>query len=691
MANPKDTIALGTTDAVDTQVASQNVKADYGRYATLDNKGVVPSDSRARVAMATQLLEDCERYRQPYEMEWMRLYSQYHGSTDTSGKAPWQSKVHVALSKRDVDTLASKIVSIVFSEEDWFDILPSNRGQDSLKDIATKKIQYELHRGRYREPVETAIKDALICGNGPLKISYERVLKARMAPTFTPAPPIMTSQGLSIGPGKFGVQRGLKLDTQLTMRPVMPTDFWLDPSGQNRFVFHRSKRHLSDLWKLTKPQIDPATGEEILPAIYDKDEVAKIRPGSRDRKLDQFASVIRRERYLAYEDMTVDVYELWGDIPDPSTGVVMYPNSFMTFVDKQWELRAPQANPFWHQRIPFIDFRSMLNPHQLYGYGFLMQGSPLQDELDRLAQLLADKVNLSIPMVEADTAAARNSEDFGGGHLKIDPARIFQKKSDRTIFTPVQVCNGPTPGDVQVFQLFQELYEMTTSVNEWSTGTGESQTRKTKAEAEIKAAASQSQFSDIAQYMEEHSLSPFIQMIWELCIQYDTQWGMPDFLDMFSDNPEVQQALVAYSQMPPEERLAKMSFEGEFRVDGVTRSVTRQQRLDRMMNLIKFMSGDQVMSALIDKKAALQEMLTDLQMPRTMVLSQSDAVLQEAMAATLQMLQQQIAGPPPGQGQPGQPQPGQGGPPPPQGPPPNQPGMNQFDAQEQARAQGAPQ
>ena len=321
----------------------------------------------------------------------------------------------------------------------------------------------------------------------------------------------------------------------------------------------------------------------------------------------------------------------------------------MTFVDKQWLLRAPQANPFWHQRLPFIDFRAMLNPHQIYGYGFLMQGSALQEEIDRLAQLVADKVALSIPMVEADTAAARNSEDFGGGHLKIDPARIFQKKSDRTIFTPIQVTTGPSPGDIQVLQEFQTFYEMCTSVNEWSTGTGESQTRKTKAEAEIKASASQSQFSDIAQYMEEHSLSPFIQMIWELTIQFETALGSPDLMDMLQDSPDALQALQGFAQMPPEERLAKMSLDAEFRVDGVTRSVTRQQRLDRMMNLIKFMAGDQTMSALLDKTAVLQEVLTDLQMPRTMVLSQADAILQQAMASTIQMLQQQIAGPPPGQ------------------------------------------
>ena len=204
MSGPKDTLAIGTTDAADSAIQSTAVKADFGRYATLDNPGVVPSDPRAIVAMLTTILEDCERYRQPYEQEWLRLYAQYHGSTATDGKAPWQSKVHVALSKRDVDTIASKIVSIIFSEEDWFDIQPNSRGQDPLRDIAMKTIQWQMHRGRFREPLETSLKDALICGTGPLKVTYERVLRPQMSSQFVAPPPIMgPGNQMIVGKGKF--------------------------------------------------------------------------------------------------------------------------------------------------------------------------------------------------------------------------------------------------------------------------------------------------------------------------------------------------------------------------------------------------------------------------------------------------------------------------------------------------------
>ncbi|HXU01447.1 MAG TPA: hypothetical protein VN903_10660 [Polyangia bacterium] len=685
MSGAKDTQAIGTTDAVDTTLAGKPVQAEYGRFATMENKGVPTKDPRAIVAMLTQILEDAERYRQPYDTEWMRLYSQYNGVTSADGKAPWQSTVHNPVSKRDVDTIAARIVSIIFSEEDWFGIQPSSRSQNTLVDVAEATIQWQLHRGRFREPLETSIKDALICGTGPLKVTYERGLKPQMSSQFIADAPRTVMGQTMIGPGRFQMKRTVKAVSELTFRPVIPTDFWLDPSGMNRYVIHRSKRHLTDLWKLTEPQIDPATGEELLPAIYDKDEVSKIRPGSRNRKLDQFASTIRRERYLAYEDMTVDVYEIWGDIPDPSTGVVMYPNCFATFCDKQWLLRAPQENPYWHQRIPFIDFRSILNPHQIYGYGFLMQGSSLQEEIDRMLQLMVDKSHLAVSMVEMDTSALKNSEDAGGSHLKIDPMRIFQKRSgDRTIFTPVKVSDGATVADMQVYSALQQARENSNNVNQYATGNNEDSTRKTAKEVEIKVSASDSQFNAVGQYMEEHSLSPLIQMVYELSIQYENNLASPQLMKLLQDNPIAQQMVTAFASMPLEQRWAMMSLEAEFRVDGVTRMVTKQQRLDRLVNFLKLIGMDQTMAMLVDKRTLLQEAIVDFGQKSTIVLPQSDAILQAAEAAILMQLQQVIAmqmgvgGQQPGQ--PGKPN---------DGAPPGQPGQNPHNRAEQGAAQGA--
>jgi hypothetical protein len=597
---------------------------------------------------------NCDRYRMPFEVEWMTAYAQYHGAVDEAGKAPWQSLAHVPISKRDVDTIAARIVSIMFSEEDWFGIEPEARYQDLIVDIAKKLIIWQFHRGDFKEPVETSIKDALICGNGPLKVTYDRQMKPTMAAELVEATPLQLF-GFNIPrKGKHVMTRTMRAINKIKFEPIIPTDFWLDFSGRNRFWIHRSKRHLSDLWKLTKPQVDK-DGQVLVPAIYDAEEVGKIRPGSRNRRLDQQASVIRREVPHSYDDQTVDVMEFWGDFPDPTNGVTIYQNCVATFVDQQWCIRRPEENPWWHQDSPFLMFRPMLNPHQIYGYGFLMQGAKLQSELDRLLQVMVDKAHLSLPMVEADSTAAKNSEDFGGDHLKITPARIFQKKSvDRPIFTPVDLGRNAqvSEWEVELYRLIMESFTMTTGVNEFVTGQQQSTNRKTKAEVEVRVSASQQNFNDVGQYVEEHALSPLVKMVYQLTLQFEQTLASPNVMKMLSDNPQAQQLLQRINGMPLAQRWSILDLDASFRVTGITLQVTRQQRLDRLMNFLKALSADPQMAMVVDKRRLLRLLLLYFNLDSTLVLPQSDAILQAFEASTLAQFFQppQQAGQEEGQG-----------------------------------------
>lgn len=634
--------AIQVVDATDTAVQGKQLDPDYGRGATLTNKGVYLYDNRALASIFNSTFTNADRYRMPMEAEWMEAYAQYHGNTDAAGKAPWQSLAHVPISKRDVDTIAARIVAIMFSEEDWFGIEPEARYQDLIVEVAKKLIIWQFHRGDFKEPCETSIKDALICGNGPLKITYDRQMVPKMTSEFVANPPLQLF-GMKIPRGGVHrMKRVLKAINRIKFEPYVPTDAWLDPSGQNRFIILRSKRHLTDLWRLTEPQLDEQ-GNVVTPAIYDKDEVAKIRPGSRNRRLETQASLIRRELPHSYDDMSVDVYEQWGDIVDPQNGVTVFRNCVSTYVDQQWCIRRPEENPFWHQDPPVLWFRPMLNPHQVYGYGFLMQGSKLQSELDRLLQVMIDKAHLSVPMVEADPTAARNSEDFGGDHLKITPARIFQKKSvERPIFTPVDLGRNAAVNEweVELYRLIMESFTMTTGVNEFVTGQQQTSNRKTKAEVEVRVSASQQNFNDVGQYMEEHALSPLVKMVYQLTVQFEQTLNSPRVQKLLSDNDQGLQVLAAINRQPLPQRWDTLDLDASFRVTGITLQVTRQQRLDRLMNFLKALSADPQMAMVVDKRKLLRLLLLYFNLDSTLVLPQSDAILQAFEASMLaQMFQ----------------------------------------------------
>jgi len=294
-------------------------------------------------------------------------------------------------------------------------------------------------------------------------------------------------------------------------------------------------------------------------------------------------------------------------------------------------------------------------------------------------------------MVEADVSAARNPEEFGGDHLKVEPARIITKKGgDRTIFTPVQGFLPPSEWEIQVYRLIQEAFGMDTNVSEWSTGDEGQQVRKTKAEAQIKVSASQQAFNAVGQYVEEHFLSPLVKMVYQLSIQFENGFTDPKLMRMFGDDQLANQILVALSNMPLAERWANMDLDAEFRVTGVTLQVTRQQRLDRLMNFLRVMGGDPQMVTLVDKRELLRNLLILFDLPKTMVLPQSEAMLQAAEQAVIQQFSMAMAAQATGQPPPGAPPPGPPGQAPPN--PNNQRVAAQAEAKRGAQAAqaGAP-
>jgi hypothetical protein len=380
-----------------------------------------------------------------------------------------------------------------------------------------------------------------------------------------------------------------------------------------------------------------------------------IMPGSRDMRLDNQAAVIRHERIQSISQQTVDVYEFWGDLVDLANGVSVYKNIFATFVNKQWCIRMPQRNPFLHRRSPYIFIRAQLLPHQIYGYGLLGQTIKLQAEMDRLLQVMIDKVHLSVPMAELDQSRMKNPEQFGGDHLKIAPGRTFNKKGggEGNIITPINFSQPPNEWEIQLYNIVQNAMQMV-APTEMASGMQFSNQRKTKEEVQIRASGAQQNFNDAAQYVEATSLSPLVNMVYQLMIQFEDQYDDPALVEMFSDQPEQQELLMRLKGMSIEDRWRMLKLDTEFKVSGVTRDITRQQLLQRLQGFLQMISADQSLAMLVDKRWLLRTVLQIFDLPRDLVLSQADAIIQAQQQQMLQQLMQPPAQPGQEQGPGGQ-------------------------------------
>jgi hypothetical protein len=158
-------------------------------------------------------------------------------------------------------------------------------------------------------------------------------------------------------------------------------------------------------------------------------------------------------------------------------------------------------------------------------------------------------------------------------------------------------------------------------------------------------------FNDVAQHIEESALSPLIKMIYYLMVQFETEYDDQNLLQMFGE----EQALLIQQlkMMPAEQRFHAMYLDAEFRVTGVSLAITREQRINRLVNWKQMISSDpgMMMSRSIAEEFRMWLKLFD--MPQTLVMPFEQQLLQAEQQA---MLAQMMGPAAPGgqQGPPGQ-------------------------------------
>ena len=625
-----------TLEARDTTQQGPDAQPERGEGATIDFQGT-PVDDASLERIFSTILEDADRYRRKFASEWLALYNQYNGVVDDTSKAEWQSRLNIPKAKQAVDLSTARVMDSLFSNEDFFDIFPYIKQDDIKVDTAKKMIKWQLWKSNYREPLKTAIKDGFICGFGPLKVGFEE----------DDRPVTTVNQDPMTGQMQFAVTTETR--KRLRLDPCIPTDVWLDPTGRNRFIIHRVKRSISDLWAMAQDQTDPATGAVVRPAVYDADKLRSVKPGSIDPEREVQNALIRRDTPYLNQDIGVDVYEFWGDLYDPRNGAVLYRNVVATFVNKRTVIRRPQANPYRHGLAPFVVFAPQLSPHQIYGFGLLGPGSMLQSALNRTVNIISDKHLLTMPMVQAVPGALRDPNEMAGDRPKVVPGKVWQiKDPDRPAFVPVQGFVPPSQEDFELLQFFSSAYDQTTGVNEFATGTPQSDNRKTKEEVQARTSATQQTFNDAAIHIEETALSPLIKMIYYLMVQFEQEYGDDNLLRQFGTDQ--QQIIIGLSTLSPEQRWQYMFLDAEFRVTGVSLAITQQERISRFANFKQMVSNDPYLNAIIDKQEELRWWIRNFNLPQSLVLQGADVIIQALQQGAIS----QILGPMMG-GQPGQP------------------------------------
>jgi hypothetical protein len=674
--------------------------AERGIGASLFYRGTPAITPDVAANKFQALFEYCDNYRKKFVPEMLEAYNQYNGELDQQTKESWQSNIFVPLPSQAIDVAAGRIVSALFSTSDFFEVDPDRKADDQLTEFAKKSTLWQLSKPDENgmdgvSKIKVSVKDALICGQGPMKVHYGVSIEPYTDVEWVPGRGISVRGEILPSVGTWQYLEKHVAVKRLRLEPIIPTDCWYDPTGKNRFSIHRSTRFVSDLWDGTEDKRDPETNHIIRRAVYDKRQVARVRPGMHDTQRQIESARVRRDLATPYGliDQTVDVYELWGDFIDITTGAVLYRNQVSTYIDRRITIRMPQINPFRHLMSPFVCFTSKLLPHQVYPYGLLYQNRRLEDSINRQANVIADKAMLQVPTLEYDKSACSDPTVFGGDRPVFKPGKFWPRKPgpDKKIFYPVEGFQPVQPMDLAWLDRLTNWYATGSTVSEWATGQQLSNNRKTKAETEVRTQASNQNFNDAAVHIEAFGITPLLRLIYLTMIQYldGDAYDDADLTRMFGDDEKAMQFIQMLKTMSPPQRWKTLYLDSQFKAVGVTNEITRQKRLGEVNAFVQTLNSDPLLSMFVDKRIEL-EVFTELyRQPRRMILDNAEALIQQIQMAHLQQIMQP---PPPGGGAGGPggpgtgPQPGGPPTPPPQAPKPPG-GRNPHNALAQVNAE----
>lgn len=642
---------LASDTPTDLSVAGPGVPQEYGPTASFQDRRIVhrltPNDLAQKFAALLRLADD---YRKPFTGEWMDAYRQYNGFVDEKDKAPWQLKINVPLPTQAVDIAAARVVSAMFDDPDMFELDSDAAGLTNQLYTMRNGIRWRLRKSKAKDPMQTAVKDAIICGNGYMKLHYRTDVVPRTT-IEQPRTSMRLGGNVLIHP-RAAVPQAVyseKAVRSLKFEVPFPTNIWLDPSGQGRWIIQRIPRLITDVWALARDQKD-AEGNIIRKAVYDPEEVRKVRPGSKDQERILEESVIRRDLQTvnwAAMDNGVDLYEFWGDFPDVTTGVTLYRNCVATFAWGTNTIRMPEANPLYHSKSPFVSIRPKLQPHQVYGYGLLQANARVHRAINRQANVMGDKSALQVPTLEYDPTMFKDPNDVHPAP-KFAPGKMFARKPgppEKRLFYPVEGFQPISEWDVLLFDRLVMIYQMTSGVSEFVAGPPQSSTRRTKGEVLERVEASQQQFNEAAVHIEENAMGPLLEMVWDLMLQFETGWKEPSLLKMFGDSQEAQGFIQMFSVMSPAERWKEFHLDTEFRAVGISNRIAREKRLKSILDFAKVTQMNPILGMFVDQSSFLRELLKLYDLPLDLVLPQSKALIQAMQNAQLmQMLGPMMGG-----------------------------------------------
>lgn len=353
---------------------------------------------------------------------------------------------------------------------------------------------------------------------------------------------------------------------------VRVEDYYPDPTGAGLYEIHRVEKDLHEVL---------AAAEE---GIYDQAMVNKLLDTSNERPDDEELSDEERNQnettHPSFRKRVV-LDEFWGTLLNRD-GTVAHRNVVATVANERYLIRKPEPNPFWHQESPFCAAPLIRVPFSVWHKAIYDHATDLNIALNELFNLMVDGGMATVHGVKQ--LRIEDLEDPAQVEGGIKPGLTLAVKQTLPHNAKVleTVSEGEVPQDAMaMFELINREFTTASMTNELKIGS--LPPRQVLATEVIESSQSQNLMLDgMVGDLENNVMGPILRKSWLNVLQ------MADVIpeSAFTSATDRKVAMILM-RAKPEERYALFANKAQFRVNGLTATLTKALDFQKIMALLQ--------------------------------------------------------------------------------------------------------
>ncbi len=349
-------------------------------------------------------------------------------------------------------------------------------------------------------------------------------------------------------------------------------DYYPDPSGMGLYEIHKVERDLHEIIQMAEEGIyDKAVVDELIGQDFTRPDDEELR--DEDRGQDEAIKPGFRKKVV--------VAEFWGTLLNDN-GEVAHSNVVAAVANDRFLIRPPEPNPFWHQESPFVVAPLVRVPFSVFHKAIYDHASDLNLAINEMFNLFIDGGMASVWGIKQLRIEDLDDPSQVEGGIRQGMTLAVKQTLPHNSKVMETVSEGSVPQDAMaVFEFLNREFTSAAMTNELKLGA--LPPKQVLATEILESSQSQNLMLDgIIADVERSVMAPALRKIWLVTLQNAD--SIPE--TAFTSAVDRKIALLIM-RAKPAERFALFAGRSQFRVDGLSATMTRALDFQKIMALLQ--------------------------------------------------------------------------------------------------------